>query len=462
MTSEALIYTRVSEDRAGGRSPAEQEAEARDVCKRNGWKVAEVVTDSTGASRYSKGTRSGWTRARSLVESGSVDVLVTWEASRAQRDLAAYVELRDLCSSSGVLWSYSGRTFDLADSGDRFTTGLDALLAEREAGEIATRVQRAIRANAVSGRPHGRRLYGYRRVYDKDTGRLIRQEPDPIEAPIVAEVFRWYLAGKGPRTIATDLNRSGRHTSTGADWTDVQVRRMLKTPAYVARRQHQGEVIGPADWAPIVDVDTFDRVQARLAEVKARNPRMRGTARLLSGVGRCGVCGGKVASIHDRNKRKVYTCRDKFHVGRDLTKLDAFVSAVIVERLSRPDAAEAMAGTGSNPEADAARDRAEVIRRQLEDAVEQFTSGALSGAMLAKVEQRLRPALEDAEREARRSYVGLEMDVPAEGVAEWWEALTPEVQREVVGALIAAVVILPAKRGSRTFDPNSVRIEWRD
>src|SRR5690606_14206298 len=159
-------------------------------------------TDSVGASRKSRGTRDGWERARQLVGAGDIDVLVTWEASRAQRDLSAYAELRDLCASTGTLWSYSGKTHDLADAHDRLTTGLDALLAEREAEEISGRVLRAMRANAAEGRPHGRRLYGYRRTYDATTGRLTGQEPDPVEAAVVAGIFASYMAGSGMRTIA--------------------------------------------------------------------------------------------------------------------------------------------------------------------------------------------------------------------------------------------------------------------
>ena len=174
---KALIYTRVSEDRAGGRSPAEQEADALQVCEREGWTVVEVVTDSTGASRYSKGTRTGWARAKKLIGAGSVDVLVTWAASRAQRDLKAYAELRDLCAVNNVRWCYQGRVYDLAAKDDRFTTGLDALLAERDSAEISMNVRRAIRANAIAGRPHGRRLYGYERVYDPSAPSQARGRP---------------------------------------------------------------------------------------------------------------------------------------------------------------------------------------------------------------------------------------------------------------------------------------------
>ncbi|MEX2659701.1 MAG: recombinase family protein [Acidimicrobiales bacterium] len=460
MTSRALIYTRVSQDRAGGRSPAEQEDEARRLCAREGWEVAEVVTDSVGASRHSKGTRNGWQRAHRLLAAGGVDVLVTWEASRAQRDLAAYAELRQLCATAGVRWSYSGRTYDMAESADRFSTGLDALLAEREADETAERVQRAMRSNAARGRPHGRRLFGYTRIYDEATGLLAGQVPHPEEAPVVRRIFDDYLGGRGVRTVAAALNADGITTGTGARWNDAQVRRVLVNPAYVARRVHRGAVVGAGNWPALVDEERFERVQARLVAQRTSLTRQTSTARLLSGVGRCGVCGGKVNAGHDRNKRKMYQCRTSFCVARDLVKLDEFVTAVVLARLARPDVTEALGGV-VDPAAEDARQAAAKLRAQLDEAVEEFTAGNLTASTLSKVEARLVPLIDQAERTARNAVVPIELDVPATDLEVWWESLTGEVRREVVATLLAAVVILPAVRGSRTFDSSAIRIEWR-
>lgn len=457
----ALIYTRVSHDQAGGRSPAEQEAEARQVCAREGWDVAEVVTDSVGASRHSKGTRTGWNKAKKMLAAKSVDVLVTWEASRAQRDLEAYTELRRLCSNSGVLWSYSGRTYDLNDADDRFTTGLDALLSEKDADVISARVQRAMRANAAKGSPHGRRLFGYQRVYDNATGALVGQEPHPDEAPVVERIFTEYLGGRGVRTIARGLNADGITTGTGATWNDGQVRRVLVNPAYAGRRVHRGEVVGEATWPALVDAETFDRVQVRLVAQRTSQNRYTATPRLLTGVGRCGLCGGKVGVLHDRGGRKVYTCRSKFEVSRDMVKLDAFVTAIVVERLTRPDVTDALGDVAVDPAVEDARRQAEELTAKMDAAIEAFTAGELTAATLSKVEQKLLPAIDEAERRARQALVPLEVDVPADGVAAWWDGLTDEVRREVVGTLLASVTILPTKRGSRAFDPDAVRIEWR-
>src|SRR5687767_4299556 len=109
----AVIYCRVSSDRRHGRSVAEQEAECRAECERNGWNVVEVLQDNDrSASRHARKPRPQWERAKALISSGGADVLVTWEASRAQRDLRAYTDLRELCAGAKVLWSYSGETYD--------------------------------------------------------------------------------------------------------------------------------------------------------------------------------------------------------------------------------------------------------------------------------------------------------------------------------------------------------------
>ena len=52
----------------------------------------------------------------------------------------------------------------------------------------------------------------------------------------------------------------------------------------------------------------------------------------------------------------MYSCRDRHCVGRSLPKLDLYVTGKVLERLSQPDVAEALAET-TNPAADVARQR---------------------------------------------------------------------------------------------------------
>ena len=76
------------------------------MCRRNGWEVVRIFTDNDrSASRYATKTRPEHVKLIKFIESGGADVLVTWESSRAQRDLDAYTKLRSLCERHGILWS---------------------------------------------------------------------------------------------------------------------------------------------------------------------------------------------------------------------------------------------------------------------------------------------------------------------------------------------------------------------
>jgi site-specific DNA recombinase len=468
----AIIYTRVSDDQRDGRSPAEQETEARAVCERKGWEVLEVLTDSAGASRHSRRARPGWERAKSLIAGGDLEVLVTWEASRAERKLAGVAELIDLCAAHGVFWSYKGRTYDPATSSDRFAIGLDGLVASREADETSERVRRAMRQGAARGRPHGRLLYGYRRDYELG-GRhktLRRQYPDPATGPVVRRIFTEYLSGKGSRSIATELNAADVAAPKGGRWNDLHVRRILRNPAYAGVRSHRGELAGERwdGWEPLVPIDVYERAQARLERMGERNVRQRQSAHLLTGVLRCGVCldvgrPGRMR-VNTQATRAMYSCRDRHCVARSLPKLDAHVVRLVLERLALPDVAETLADV-NHPDVEAARARAEGLRADLFEAFELWRARKLSPSAYARMEAELEPQIAEAERAARRAMVPLELDdLPTSSrVDAWWDGLGDERQREVIAALIVVVVVNPLKPGMwpRRFYPELVEIDWR-
>ena len=58
------------------------------MCQRNDWTVVAVFSDNDrSASRYATKARPEHRKLIKFIESGNADVLVTWESSRAQRDL---------------------------------------------------------------------------------------------------------------------------------------------------------------------------------------------------------------------------------------------------------------------------------------------------------------------------------------------------------------------------------------
>jgi site-specific DNA recombinase len=483
----AVIYARVSEDRRQGRSVAQQEAEGRLDCAEIGADVIEVVKDNDiGASKHSKGTRRGWPRVLELVNAGKVDLLWTWEDTRAQRDLDLYVDLRKLCLATGVKWRYGGRTYDMKNWRDRKDAGHDAVDAEAESDKISERIRRDVRANAAVGRPHGRRLYGYRRIYDPDKGLLLGQEPHPDEAPIIKRIFAKYVGGDSMPKIAADLNRDGhlrpetwrrRKGETEsrrvvAGWRDDQVRRVLTNPSYMGKRHYKGTVIDDGGWKPLIDADVWDQAQQRLAE--RGFVRQTRTARLLTGVARCGVCDAKLYVIRGseargEGRRRWYMCTGHYCVAREMTRLDAWVTLALLERLKQSDAAS-LFDDSEDPAVVKARERLAELKAELDECMELWRQRHPDGRRkldtqsYARMEADLLPQIAQAEREARRAVIPLDVDVPpSERVQAWWDdELSAEQRREVVAALIASVTVQSVGRGRRNYDDAEYTvIEWR-
>jgi site-specific DNA recombinase len=461
----AAIYTRVSSDpRERGRSVAEQLEECRSWVDREGWELSTVYSDNDrSASRYAKKERPDYERLFMDIDSGRIDVLVVWEISRTTRDRMVWAVLVEACIDRGVKLCVGGRVHDLEDPDDAFTLDLASSLAVRESGVTRKRVLRAVRSNAAKGRPHGRLLYGYRREYDPTSGELVAQVPDGVTGPIVQEATRRVLAGETPYAVAHDLNRRGVPTPSGADgarWDLTQVKRLCVNPGYAGLRVHQGKVVGDAAWPPLVDAATHHGLVARLGDPTRRTQRDSAVRHLLSGLAVCGTCGGGLRVQKNRGFL-AYLCVDGFHVSRREDFVDSVVEAVTVARLSAPDILPLLADDEDDAEVGEALAEAREKRARLEAFYDAAAAGDLTPAALARIEARLLPEIEDAERRARRSGLPpVVADVAGPDAAAKWEALSIPQKREVIDALMV-IRILPTTRGARTPRPEHIGIEWR-
>ncbi|WP_200216139.1 recombinase family protein [Micromonospora coerulea] len=460
----AVIYTRVSSDPNNlGRSVEEQEADCRAVCEREGWQVVRVFSDNDrSASRYAKKERPEYQALRAFLEAGKADVLVMWEGSRAQRDLEAYLSLRKLCQAQGIGYSYSGRLYDLSRTDDRFTTGLDALLAEREADLTRDRVLRAVRANAAAGKPHGRLLYGYRRIYG-DGGQFVAQVIHEEHAEVIREAAKRVASGEACYSIAEDFNRRGIPTPRGGKqgWSLSQIGRMLQNPGYIGKRVHLGKIVGDADWPAILDPETYAVCRSILTDPRRKTQRDTTVRHLLSGAAVCDVCGSRMR-VQKNRTHYAYLCSARFCVSVKTTVLEQFVVAVLVARLSRPDALDLLAPPADRGVVEQARQEAKQKRARLEEWYAAAARDEITPAGLASIERTLLAEIEDAERRAEHVDVPpLVRDLVGPGVEQRWERLTIGQQREVV-SLLLDLRVGKTYQGARSLDPRRLgNSRWR-
>lgn len=451
----AAIYSRVSQDRRGEfRSVKEQYDECVRLCERNGWEIAGKYRDNDrSASRYATKERPDFERLMSELD--QYDILVTWEASRATRDLEVYTRLRDACKAAGVKWCYSGQLHDLSKSGDRFKTGLDMLLAERESDSTSERVRRSTRAQAAAGKPHGRIPYGFARVYDPSTGSLVRQVPHPEESKIVLEAADRVLAGESLYSIGKDLRSRGLRQ---LDSTRIQ--QMLRNPTYCGIRVFRGEILGNADWDAIIPPEKWEAIQGILGAPD--RPKFHGSepVYLLTGIARCGACGGPVIRLLNKGRYSAYLCREKRCVGRSQPKVDELVVSVVKQILTRPDVLEVIHAK-SDPDVTKAAERVAELEARLDGFYQQAAEGSLSATGLARVESSILSQLEAARTrlQAMRTPQRLTIADPGKTAAEW--DTLPLLERRAVVRGLMEISILPARAKGVRFDPESIEIKQR-
>ncbi len=315
-------YLRVSKDRSGkGKSPDQQHAENAAALGQHGWDLhPEPYRDNDrSASRYSKQAREGFAQLMSDLEEDvfGAGALGLWESSRGSRRTGEWVDLIELCEERGIrIWvTTHGRLYDPANARDRRSLLEDAVDSEYESAKTSKRLQRDMRSNAEKGRPHGKKIYGYRRIKDSETGALVRVEPHEDEAPIVQEAARRILAGDTFYAIAKDYNERGipprrgtvKAHRQGLGWTPPAIKQMLTMPAYAAKRQHQGEIIGDAMWPALVELDIWEKLQIIMSPPERRRTNDWPAKHLLTGIAVCGVCGapmriGKQNAVRRKDK----------------------------------------------------------------------------------------------------------------------------------------------------------------
>jgi len=458
MRGTAAIYVRISADASGqGLGVARQEADARELCARRGWIVAEVFCDNDRSAFSRRSSRARYQAMLGAIRDGRIDTVVAWHPDRLHRQTRELVPFIDLVNAQGVqVETVTAGKYDLTSASGRLNARILGDVAEFESEHKAERVRRKLEQNAAEGKHHGgSRPYGW--ADDRVT--LV-----DAEAEMVRQAATSLLAGESVKSIARAMNDAGQTTSTGRPWRDVNVRDMLLRERNAGLRVHHGAVVGRGLWAPIMGEAEFLQVKALLSDPTRRTtPGRDGRVHLLTGLARCGLCNGPVVVAKGKPykgvAKSIYRCRQG-HVSRDQVAVDDLVSRVVLARLALPDARELLAAPGEADGAAAAMAEAQVLQARLAEAAEAFAAGVLTLGQLTTINATVRPKLAEAEGRAaspdRSKVLGSLAGAP--DPAEVWESLSPERRRAVV-ALLVNVTILPTSAG-RTFRPDHVGIEW--
>ena len=135
----------------------------------------------------------------------------------------------------------------------------------------------------------------------------------PEEAEVIRKVFNDYAGGKGFLSIAKALNAMGVKTHRGNKIENRTVEYWLNNPVYIGKTRWNPDgklsrnytsctaIISNGTHTPIIDTKTWDKVQKKMKEQKAKfrkyyNPDRKDLSHWLSGIVRCEKCGAVLSN----------------------------------------------------------------------------------------------------------------------------------------------------------------------
>ncbi len=457
MSRRAVIYCRISRDRVGaGLGVERQEQDCRALADQLGWTVVATHVDND-LSAYSGKRRPGYQALLADLEAQTATAVLAWHTDRLHRSPTELEAFIDVCERRHVITrTVTAGELDLASASGRMVARMLGAAARHETEHQAERSRRKKLDQAERGAfKGGRRPFGY-----AADGRTIVA----AEAAEVLGATRAVLAGASLRSIAADLNARSVPTSTGGRWSSASIGDVLRRPRNAALMQHQGEIVGRADWPPLVEQGEWTSLRAVLDNPARRTAPPPGRRWLGTGLYRCGVCDETAIATTPGRGGTAYRCRSRAHFSRNAEYVDEFVTELVLRRLEQPDAALEQTASGN----DAANVQATIlaVRAQLLELAELFAVRAIDGAQFGTASKALHAELEQAEivLGSTRGGAVLAGLAGSPDIRTRWPALTLDRRRATIAAL-CVVRLEPATRrgrypGGGYFDPRSVSINW--
>ncbi|MGY1778772.1 recombinase family protein [Geodermatophilus sp. SYSU D01036] len=446
-----MIYARQSLDRSGeGAAIERQIADCQALAEGRGWVVLETLQDNDMSASTSK-PRPGYQRLLKLMRGGAVDAVVVWHVDRLTRRLVDLEEVIGICEATRIRLATVTGDIDLSTDTGRMLARILASVARGEVERKSIRQRRANQQRAQAGQMGWtRRPFGYERI-----GGQVLVEAD--EAKALEQAAQMILEGQTLAAGVRHLNERGLLTTAGKPWNVTSLRRALLNPRYAGRVTYNGADVTAGTWPVILPADVQERLAERLRDVKRRVQQGTDLKFMLSGSVRCGRCGAAMfASPMGQADRRwqVYKCNGCY-LARRQDLVDEVVEAVVLARLSQPDAASLFVDDEDVP---ALRAECADLRGRRDDLAGLLADGLMSAAVVRERSQQLTAkiaALEDRIAQALGESP-LTALTSAEDVRIAWEELGIRERKQVVETLMT-VTILPAGRGAR-FSPDQVHI----
>ena len=293
---ECFVYTRVSTERQAeeGYSLDAQERSCAEYAKKLGYKVLNVYREE-GES----GTSMNRPRFKEMLDRCSDDngktikVVIVIHTDRFARNTLEHLMIKGILQKSGVtLLSVLQPMIDDSPEGNL----MDILLAgmnEFYSKDLGRKVSRALAEKIKGGSWPGRAPTGYENISEPEA-KFKRIGLDPGRADYIKEAFEKFATGKYTvRSLNDELYREGFRAKYGKKMAEPALSRLLNNIFYTGKMKYKNQIY-QGEYPPLVDMETYAKVQKILDLHNHGANRSRKYRFLLSGLLFCKECGSRL------------------------------------------------------------------------------------------------------------------------------------------------------------------------
>jgi DNA invertase Pin-like site-specific DNA recombinase len=307
------------------------------IKSREDWEFVKVFTDE-GISATSTAKREGFKKMVSEALAGNISLIITKSVSRFARNTVDSLTTIRKLKENGIEVYFEKENIWTFDSKGELLLTIMSSLAQEEARSISENVTWGHRKRFSDGKvyvPFGRFL-GYDRG---ENGELIINEEQAI---IVRRIYKMFLDGNTPHTIAKALTDEGIPTPGGKkNWGATTVKSILSNEKYKGdallqksytvdfltkkKKANEGEIpqyYVEGSHKGIISTEVFELTQIELERRKSGDNRHSGMSIFASKI-KCGCCGSwygsKIWHSNSKYKRTIYQCNHKFKNGEKCT-----------------------------------------------------------------------------------------------------------------------------------------------
>ena len=342
---KAVIYARYSSDNQREESIEGQVRECQSFAERKGYTVIRTYID-----RALSGTRAdNRPEFQQMISDSTLrefQYVIVWKIDRFSRDKFDSVKYKYALKSSGVSVISATEPIDGSPEGQMMESVFEGI-SVYYIKDLAQKTSRGMTENAIKGKFNGGTLtFGY--TIDENH----HFQLDPVNAPIVLDIFTRYSEGETIRSILDDIN--SKMSNNGRKFTYHFLNWMLNNRRYLGEYKFQDTINNEAI-PPIISQELFDKCQHRLNvnKHKAGSFKTNKEKYLLTGKIFCGICGATISGISGTGKCKsvyrYYKCMNvkkhkcrKKPVQKEMIEnivlnaaMDIFKDKALVKRISK-------------------------------------------------------------------------------------------------------------------------------